>query len=131
MEPRRPRHVNIETGLKEAMAVDGAVGVALVDGDSGMSLGSLGGGKQLDMEVAAAGETEVVRAKVRSLRSLGSEDAIEDMLITLARQYHVIRPLKSSGSEQGLFLYLVLDRSKSNLAMARHSLKRIESELAL
>jgi hypothetical protein len=123
--------VNIETGLKEAMAVDGAVGVALVDGDSGMSLGSLGGGKQLDMEVAAARETEVVRAKLRSLSSLGSEDAIEDMLITLAKQYHVIRPLKGPGSEQGLFLYLVLDRSKSNLAMARHSLKRIESELTL
>jgi hypothetical protein len=113
------------------MAVDGAIGIALVDGDSGMSLGSLGGGKQLDMEVAAAGETEVVRAKLRSLRSLGSEDAIEDMLITLAKQYHVIRPLKSSDSEQELFLYLVLDRSKSNLAMARHSLKRIESELVL
>ena len=123
--------MNIETGLKEAMAVDGALGVALVDGDSGMSLGSLGGGKQLDMEVAAAGETEVVRAKLRSLRSLGSEDAIEDMLITLAKQYHVIRPLKSSGSAQELFLYLVLDRSKSNLAMARHRLKRIESELVL
>jgi hypothetical protein len=123
--------VNIETGLKEAMAVDGAVGVALVDGDSGMSLGSLGGGKHLDMEVAAAGETEVVRAKLRSLRSLGSDDAIEDMLITLAKQYHVIRPLKNASSEQGLFLYFVLDRSKSNLAMARHSLKRIESELVL
>jgi hypothetical protein len=123
--------VNIETGLKEAMAVDGAVGVALVDGDSGMSLGALGGGKHLDMEVAAAGETEVVRAKLRSLRSLGSDDAVEDMLITLAKQYHVIRPLKSSSNEQGLFLYLVLDRSRSNLAMARHSLKRIESELVL
>jgi hypothetical protein len=131
MEHREAPHVNIETGLKEAMALDGALGVALVDWDSGMSLGSLGGGKQLDMEVAAAGETEVVRAKLRSMASLGSGDAIEDILITLAKQYHVIRLLKSSASEQGLFLYLVLDRSKSNLAMARHSLKRIESELVL
>jgi hypothetical protein len=121
--------VNIETGLKDAMTIDGALGVALVDCDSGMTLGSLGGGKQLDMEVAAAGETEVVRAKLRSLASLGSEDAVEDVLITLGKQYHVIRLLKSSNSEQGLFLYLVLDRSRSNLAMARHSLKRIESEL--
>jgi hypothetical protein len=43
----------------------------------------------------------------------------------------VIRLLKSTRSEQGLFLYLVLDRNKSNLALARHSLKRIETELVL
>src|SRR6202044_251547 len=125
----KAEHVNIETALKEAMAIDGALGVALVDWDSGMSLGSLGGGKYLDLEVAAAGNTEVVRAKMRTMESLRLNDQIEDILITLGKQYHIIRLLKNSRQEQGLFLYLVLDRSKSNLAMARHGLKRIESEL--
>jgi len=55
--------MNIEMALKEAMAIDGALGVSLVDWESGMSLGSLGGGKYLDLEVAATGNTEVVRAK--------------------------------------------------------------------
>jgi hypothetical protein len=123
--------VNIETALKEAMTIDGALGVALVDWDSGMSLGTLGGGKYLDLEVAAAGNTEVVRAKMRTLASLGMNDTIEDILITLTKQYHLIRPLKSSSGEQGLFLYLALDRSKSNLALARHNLRRIESELTV
>jgi hypothetical protein len=123
--------VNVETGLKEAMAIDGALGVCLVDWESGMSLGALGGGKYLDLEVAAAGNTEVVRAKMRTMESLRINDAIEDILITLGKQYHLIRLLKNSRQEQGLFLYLVLDRGKSNLAMARHSLKRIESELVL
>jgi hypothetical protein len=123
--------VNIETALKEAMTIDGATGVCLVDWESGMSLGALGGGKYLDLEVAAAGNTEVVRAKMRTMESLRLNDQIEDILITLGKQYHIIRLLKNSRQEQGLFLYLVLDRTKSNLAMARHNLKRIESELEL
>jgi hypothetical protein len=123
--------VNSETALKEAMTIDGALGVALVDWDSGMSLGSLGGGKYLDLEVAAAANTEVVRAKMRTLGSLRINDTIEDILITLTKQYHLIRLLRNAGTEQGLFLYLALDRGKSNLALARHHLKRIEAELTV
>lgn len=37
------------------MNIGGAVGVALVDYDSGMSLGTSGGGDWLNLEVAAAG----------------------------------------------------------------------------
>jgi hypothetical protein len=121
--------VNIETALKEAMTIEGALGVALVDWESGLTLRSLGGGKYLDLEVAAAGNTEVIRAKMRTMSSLNLNDTIEDILITLSKQYHLIRLLKTADSSQGLFLYLVLDRPKSNLALARHNLRRIESEL--
>ncbi len=123
--------MNIETALKEAMTIDGAVGTSLVDWDSGMSLGALGGGKYLDLDVAAAGNTEVIRAKMRTMESLRLDDTIEDILITLNKQYHLIRLLKNSRSEQGLFLYLVLDRQKANLAMARHQLRQIETELTI
>jgi hypothetical protein len=123
--------VNIETALKEAMTIDGALGVSLVDWDSGMALGSLGGGKYLDLEVAAAGNTEVIRAKMRTMESLRLNDSIEDILITLSKQYHLIRLLKNSHNEQGLFLYLVLDRGKANLALARHNLRRIETDLSV
>ena len=123
--------MNIEAALKEAMNIDGALGASLVDWESGMSLGAVGGGKYLDLDVAAAGNTEVIRAKMRTMESLRLDDTIEDILITLAKQYHLIRLLKSSRSEQGLFLYLVLDRQRSNLALARHALKRIESDISL
>ena len=92
--------MNIETALKEAMTIDGAVGVCLVDWDSGMSLGALGGGKYLDLDVAAAGNTEVIRAKMRTMESLRLDDTIEDILITLGKQYHLIRLLKNSRDEQ-------------------------------
>ncbi|MFK0255064.1 hypothetical protein [Streptomyces sp. NPDC090445] len=120
---------NVEVSLKEAMtSIDGVLGVALVDYSSGMALGTLGGSKDLDLGVAAAGNTDVIRAKVRTMEMLGLQDEIEDLLITLGNQYHLIRVLKSrSGS--GLFLYLVLDKGRSNLAMARHQLRRIEADL--
>jgi hypothetical protein len=123
--------MNIEAALKEAMNIEGAVGACLVDWESGMSLGAAGGGKYLDLDVAAAGNTEVIRAKMRTMESLRLDDSIEDILITLAKQYHLIRLLKSNRSDQGLFLYLVLDRQRANLALARHNLKRIEGEIAL
>jgi hypothetical protein len=119
---------NLELSLKECMSIDGAVGVALVDYTSGMTLGTAGGSAELDLSVAAAGNTDVVRAKMRTLELLKLDDGIEDILITLDSQYHLIRPL-SSRSGKGLFLYLALLRNRANLAMARHQLRRIENSL--
>jgi hypothetical protein len=123
--------MNIETALKEAMSIEGALGAALVDWDSGMPLGTLGGGKYLNLELAAAGNTEVVRAKMRTMQSLNLNDTIEDILITLTKQYHLIRLLSNADGSHNLFLYLALDRAKANLALARHHLKRIENELEI
>jgi len=119
---------NTETSLKEAASIEGAIGAALVDYTSGMALGTIGGGKELDLNMAEAGNTDVVRAKVRTMEMLGLGDEIEDILITLGRQYHLIRLLKGQG-KNGLFLYLALDKDRANLAMARHQLKKIEAEL--
>ncbi|CAM5292011.1 hypothetical protein [Streptomyces aurantiogriseus] len=120
---------NVEISLKETMTmIEGALGAAVVDYTSGMALGTMGGGKDLDLAVAAAGNTDVIRAKVRTMEHLGLKGEIEDILITLGSQYHLIRLLKGRQGS-GLFIYLVLDRDRSNLAMARHQLKRIETEL--
>ncbi|MEU8516308.1 hypothetical protein AB0C76_32715 [Kitasatospora sp. NPDC048722] len=122
---------NLETSLKDAMSIDGAIGVALVDYGSGMALGSLGDGGELDLNVAAAGNTDVVRAKMRAMEMLNLHDNdIEDILISLTNQYHMVRPI-TTPSGRGLFLFLALNRNRSNLAMARHQLKRIELALEI
>lgn len=116
----------VKAALEETMSIDGAIAAALVDYESGMALGTAGGNAEFNIEVAAAGNTEVVRAKARVLADLGLPGGIEDILITLSTQYHLIRPLRS---QPGLFFYLALDRSKSNLAMARFRLTQIESKV--
>jgi hypothetical protein len=119
----------IDTVLKEAMQIDGAIGVALVDYTSGMMLGQAGG-STLNLEIAAAGNTEVIRAKLRTMEALGLNEEIEDVLITLGTQYHLIR-LLNDDSGIGLFLYLALDKSKSNLALARHKLSALERQIEI
>jgi predicted regulator of Ras-like GTPase activity (Roadblock/LC7/MglB family) len=116
---------SIKTGLADLLLADGALCAAIVDSDSGMMLGSAGTG--VDLEMAAAGNTEVVRAKLKTMRQLGLNDDIEDMLITLGKQYHIIRLVKS---KPGVFIYYVLDRVKSNLALARRRASDVEQQLA-
>ncbi|QLY29292.1 hypothetical protein [Nocardia huaxiensis] len=119
---------NMDLALKDMMVIDGAIGACVVDYNSGMALGMLGSSKALDLQVAAAGNTEVVRAKMRTIDQLALKEDIEDILITLGGQYHIIRPMTGRKSK-GLFLYLALDRGRANLAMARHRLKGIEEEI--
>jgi hypothetical protein len=113
--------------LPKFIEIDGCIGACIVDSNSGMTLGSVGG-NGLDLEAAAAGNTEVVRAKRKTMKALNLQDSIEDMLITLGKAYHLIRPLQSNDA---LFIYLVLDKTKANLAMARHQLRQIEKDLVV
>ena len=117
---------NLNDSLNDLMSLDGAMCAAVVDYNSGMMLASAGSG--VDMELAAAGNTEVVRAKMKTMKALGLNDNIEDILITLGKQYHIIRPVAAN---EGVFFYLVLDKSRSNLALARRKTVDVEKELKL
>jgi hypothetical protein len=119
---------NVKESLDRIMQTEGAVGACVVDSSSGMMLGAVGGGAGLNIEVAAAGNTEVVRAKRKTMRSLNLSDSIEDILITLGKQYHIIR---LCGSNEALFIYVVLDRMRSNLAMARIQIGEVEKQMQI
>lgn len=108
--------------LDQTFGIDGAVGAAVVDSGTGTCLGTVGGGG-IDLTAAATGNSEVVRAKLATIGNLRLTDGIEDILITLTTQYHLIRLLPTG---RGLFLYVILDRRNGNLGMARHRLGEIE-----
>ncbi|MCJ8146980.1 roadblock/LC7 domain-containing protein [Acinetobacter sp. A3.8] len=107
-----------KVSLEALTEIDGFIAGALVDSESGLAMVTQGVG--FDLELASAGNAEVLRAKRKVAKALDLDDEIEDILITLGRQYHIIRPLERNDA---LFLYLVIDRSKSNLALARHELR--------
>lgn len=118
----------IEESLQNALDIDGAIGAALVDYQSGMCLGTAGGGR-IDMELAGAGNTEVVRAEKEIIDQLDLDgQTIEDILISLETQYHLIQVFHENDN---VFTYLILDKNKANLALARMQLREIDTELEL
>ncbi|WP_426002639.1 hypothetical protein ACPFL9_10990 [Paenarthrobacter sp. NyZ202] len=120
---------SLDEAVKQLLSIEGATGAAIVDYTSGMALAQ-GGSPGFDLGVAAAGNSNVVSAKLRTMAELGLNSDIEDVLITLDTQYHLINVLNSAGSK-GLFVYLVLDRTYANLALARHKLKNLAKGITI
>lgn len=118
---------HLEDIVEELSQINGFLAAAITNAESGMSLATKVTDHNLNIDVAAAANTEVVRAKAEAMDALGLQsDKIDDILLTLTTQYHLIRP---STKNPLLFIYLALDRKKSNLALARHALATAESKL--
>lgn len=117
---------NISESLHEIMKIEGAIACALVNWKDGMTLGTAGTG--INIEVAAAGNTNVVRAKLAVMKDLKLKGTIEDMLITLTEQYHLIRMLESNND---FFFYVALNKAQANLGLSRHKLTAIEHALEM
>ena len=117
----------MRTDISATAEIGGFIGSCLVDSESGLMLASEGGGK-LDMEAAAALNTQVVKAKLQAMETLGLNDHIDDILITLGKQIHLIRPLEDNPTT---FLYVALDKKGANLGMARMQVKNIEGTLRM
>ena len=118
----------MSTDISDLRDVAGFIGACLVDSDSGLMLAAEQGDSKFDLEAAGAANTEVVRAKTAAINALGLKDKIEDILITLGTQYHLIRPLESAPS---VFIYLAVDRKTANLGMARLKVKSVEGTLKI
>ena len=118
----------MSTNISKLKDITGFIGACLVDSDSGLMLASQKGSDMLDLETAGAANTEVVRAKNAAMKALGLDDQIEDILITLGTQYHLIRPLEEHPE---VFIYVALDRERSNLGMARLAVKKVEATISV
>jgi hypothetical protein len=97
--------------------VTGVIATAVVDMESGMTLAAKSNRPEFDLAVASAYNSELVKQKMKIMRALNLKSSLEDMLLTLTDQFHLIKFLPGGTS----FLYLAADRSGTNLAILRNS----------
>ena len=102
---------------KVATEIPGYMAAALVDLESGMTLGLKTVRPEFDLAAASAYNSEMVKQKLKIMKALNLKTTLEDMLITLGDQIHVIRMIGAT-----TFIYLCADRSQSNLAIVRNVL---------
>jgi hypothetical protein len=114
-----------EKALTDAIArieadVAGVIATAAVDLESGMTLAAKTNRPEFDLTVASAYNSELVKQKLKIMKALKLNANLEDMVLTLTDQIHVIKILPGGAA----FLYLAADRGSTNLAILRTAVSR-------
>lgn len=108
-----------------ASSLPGYLAAAVVDLDSGMTLGTYAKDESFDLSAASAYNSEIVKQKQKIMGALRLDSELEDMLITLSDQIHLIKMVSPT-----TFIYLAADRSGSNLAIVRSAVARYSDQFA-
>ena len=108
-----------------AADLPGFIGASLVDLDSGMTLGLYAKDQSFDLSAASAFNSELVKQKQKVMASLGLDMELEDMILTLTDQIHMIKLVTPS-----TFIYLAADRPSTNLAIVRNAVGKHAAALA-
>ena len=115
--------MRFEGVIEKLATTKGVMACAVVDYESGMLLDGVSP-SAMDLDVLSVCNTEIVRSEVRAIERLygeeETEEAIEDILISLHKEYYLLRPMQSI---KGVFMFMVLDRKTANLALARRTLE--------
>ena len=109
----------VETFEKMAADIPGFIAASLVDLDSGMTLGLKSARPDFDLAAASAYNSEMVKQKLKIMKALNIKSSLEDMLITLGDQIHVIKLVTP-----GTFIYLAAERANSNIAIVRTAVNK-------
>lgn len=104
----------VESFDKIANEIPGFIAASLVDLDSGMTLGTKTVRGDFDLAAASAYNSEMVKQKQKIMRALSLKTNLEDMLITLGDQIHLIKMVSPT-----TFIYLAADRAAVNIAIIR------------
>jgi predicted regulator of Ras-like GTPase activity (Roadblock/LC7/MglB family) len=113
--------------IKEILeALPTLLAVAVVETETGMPLAAHSNIADFDIDTAAAYNTEVVKQKLKAIQALKLKQTVQDILLTLTDQLHLIK-LSPTGDK---FIYLAVNSRDTNLAVARQILKSQTAVLA-
>jgi hypothetical protein len=113
-EPTLPPHTLV---LQRTREIEGYLAACMFLASNG---GVVCHDGSIDLRPATSLTAEAMRLKQKTIDEMGIDDEAEDLLITSTNQYHLLRRLHS---EVPAFIYLVLDRNRSNPIMAKLALE--------
>ena len=102
--------------------VSSFIAASSVDLESGMTLAAKSNRADFDLSVASAYNSEMVKQKLKIMKALNLKTTLDDMIITLGEQIHMIKLVTPS-----TFIYLAADRATANLAIVRNVVNRSAS----
>lgn len=122
LNPARAREA-----LAELLTLEGLLGCAVVDSTSGLVLArEVREDQPVDMELAGAACSQVLRAHRQAARTMGLADSIDEVMTSSGARQQVIRTVSR---HPDLFLVALLDKHRTNLALVRFKLMDIEKGL--
>jgi hypothetical protein len=116
--------LQVTQALQTLSALDGVFACAVVDAGTGLILAQQArAGQPVELELAAAASTQVLRTHQQAARDLGLTAEIDEVMTSAGPRHHVMRTISH---HRGLFLFAVLDKQRTNLALARYKLMEAE-----
>ena len=116
-----------QTDISSLKEIDGFIAGCLVDSETGLMMASVGG-EDMDLEIAAAANTEVVKAKLGVIKAMELDDQIQDILVILGKQLHLIHPLST---DPYVFIYVALDAKRANREVARWQVQQLDKSIVI
>jgi hypothetical protein len=117
------KEINEALGKMES-EITGFIGASVVDLESGMTLGVRTTRSDFDLTAASAYNSEIVKQKIKAMKALNLKSTLEDILLTLSDQIHLIKIVSPA-----TFVYLAADRSLTNLAIVRSTVNKHATSL--
>lgn len=105
--------------------MSGLIAFTVTEIETGASYISHSNDDNFDVELMGSYSLEVLKAKVKAAKALNMQERIADITITFENQLQII----DLSEDANYFIFIAIDSSKTNLGIAKSSLKKAKLKL--